>query len=167
MACVDIGVRERPYRQGVAYSAHCDPSGGSVDSMTLAISHAENGRAIIDLIREVLTSLSVGEGDLSVLIPAPTFTPGQQVKHNGGGASVIEDRGDTVLLAIRQAASAPALVITCTSPRHARKWERPILFWEIYRSVEMKKSDKEFQALRIRPVSKRSTTTVTLPRRPR
>jgi Terminase large subunit, ATPase domain len=35
------------------YSAWCDPSGGSGDSMTLAIAHAENNVAVIDLIREV------------------------------------------------------------------------------------------------------------------
>jgi hypothetical protein len=35
------------------YFAFVDPSGGSADSMTLAISHKEGDRAVIDLIREV------------------------------------------------------------------------------------------------------------------
>ena len=52
MACVDHGVMERPYCEGVRYSAFIDPSGGSNDSMTLAISHVEDGRAVLDLIRE-------------------------------------------------------------------------------------------------------------------
>ena len=53
IACVDHGVIERPYRTGVSYSAFGDPSGGSNDSMTLAISHVEDGRAVLDLVREV------------------------------------------------------------------------------------------------------------------
>ena len=50
--CADHGVIERPYCNGVRYSAFCDPSGGSNDSMTLAISHVEGERAVVDLIRE-------------------------------------------------------------------------------------------------------------------
>jgi hypothetical protein len=37
---------------GVGYAAFVDPSGGSADSMTLAIGHAEGDRVIIDAIRE-------------------------------------------------------------------------------------------------------------------
>lgn len=53
MACVDHGVIERPYRAGVKYYGFCDPSGGSNDSMSLVVTHAEDGRAMVDLIREV------------------------------------------------------------------------------------------------------------------
>jgi hypothetical protein len=35
------------------YFAHCDPSGGRQDSMTLAIAHAEGDVVVLDLIREV------------------------------------------------------------------------------------------------------------------
>jgi hypothetical protein len=52
-ACVDHGIMERPYCQGIKYHAFVDPSGGSNDSMTLAISHAEDGRAVLDVVREV------------------------------------------------------------------------------------------------------------------
>jgi hypothetical protein len=38
---------------GVDYVAFVDPSGGSQDSMTLAIAHEEGGRAILDCVREV------------------------------------------------------------------------------------------------------------------
>ena len=58
MACVDPGVIERPYRAGIKYYAHCDPSGGSNDSMTMTISHAEDGQAMVDLIREVRAPFS-------------------------------------------------------------------------------------------------------------
>lgn len=57
---VDEGVVERPPCDGVAYVGHVDPSGGRHDSMTLAIAHKdEHGRAIVDLIREVIPPLDV------------------------------------------------------------------------------------------------------------
>ena len=43
MGCID----------GVRYSAFVDPSGGSRDSMTLAISHGEKNIRVLDAIREV------------------------------------------------------------------------------------------------------------------
>ena len=52
-ACVDWGVHERPYRHDVKYAAFVDPSGGSNDSMTLAIAHAEDEVGVLDVIREV------------------------------------------------------------------------------------------------------------------
>ena len=44
---------ELPPLQGFSYYGFCDPSGGRQDSMTLAISHNDKGRVIIDLIKEV------------------------------------------------------------------------------------------------------------------
>ncbi len=52
-ACVDNGVRERPPLRANNYVAFCDPSGGSNDSMTLAISHTEGSTQILDLVREI------------------------------------------------------------------------------------------------------------------
>ena len=52
-ACVVPGRLELPPIANVTYHAHCDPSGGSVDSMTLCIGHAADGHAVLDLIREV------------------------------------------------------------------------------------------------------------------
>ena len=40
------GRRELPPVEDVSYSTFCDPSGGSSDSMTLAVGHAENGVAV-------------------------------------------------------------------------------------------------------------------------
>lgn len=51
-ACVSTGVFERGRTQGIRYSAFCDPSGGSADSMTLAIVHKEKGIAVLDALRE-------------------------------------------------------------------------------------------------------------------
>jgi hypothetical protein len=53
-AVVDVGVRERAPVAAVWYSAFTDPSGGSADSMTLAIAHREkDDTAVLDCVREV------------------------------------------------------------------------------------------------------------------
>lgn len=56
-ACVANGVYERAPLPGISYSAFVDPSGGSQDSMTLAISHhegnEEDGLSVIDATREI------------------------------------------------------------------------------------------------------------------
>jgi hypothetical protein len=49
---------ELPYISNVAYSAFVDPSGGSQDSMTLAIAHQEDGKRILDLVREIRAPFS-------------------------------------------------------------------------------------------------------------
>jgi hypothetical protein len=51
-ACVSPGTRELPPMRGVRYFGFVDPSGGSSDSMTLAIAHREGDRVIVDAIRE-------------------------------------------------------------------------------------------------------------------
>jgi hypothetical protein len=51
--CVVHERYEMPPITGMRYNAFVDPSGGSKDSMTLAISHVENKRKILDVIREV------------------------------------------------------------------------------------------------------------------
>jgi terminase large subunit-like protein len=51
-ACISLGVRERAYVDGEKYFGAIDPSGGSGDSMTLAIAHRCGDVAVLDLIRE-------------------------------------------------------------------------------------------------------------------
>jgi hypothetical protein len=51
-ACVAINVRERPPVLDEYYSAFVDPSGGSADSMTMAIGHREGDLIIVDALRE-------------------------------------------------------------------------------------------------------------------
>jgi hypothetical protein len=51
-ACVTSGVTVRAPLANVTYRAFVDPSGGSNDSMTLAISHSEGNRAILDCVLE-------------------------------------------------------------------------------------------------------------------
>jgi hypothetical protein len=48
----DHRVGERPFCGGLTYNGFVDPSGGSNDSFTLAISHVEAERVIIDVLRE-------------------------------------------------------------------------------------------------------------------
>jgi hypothetical protein len=71
-AAVPEGVREREYQPGVRYRAFVDPSGGSVDSFTLAIAHrdAKDGRGVLDAVREVRPPLSPESvaAELAVLI---------------------------------------------------------------------------------------------------
>ena len=51
--CVILDRKELPYLSSHKYGAFCDPSGGSQDSMTLAIGHREkDGRVVLDAIRE-------------------------------------------------------------------------------------------------------------------
>src|SRR5262249_45725122 len=51
--CVSVGRRERPPMQSVRYYAFIDPSGGSADSMTLAIGHKQDDVVVLDCVREV------------------------------------------------------------------------------------------------------------------
>jgi hypothetical protein len=51
-AVVIPGRRELPPLADVSYLAFVDPSGGAGDSMTLAIAHHDDGRGVLDAIRE-------------------------------------------------------------------------------------------------------------------
>ena len=62
-ACVDHGVHERAPQRGVIYRGFIDPSGGSADSFTAAISHYDLAQrtVIIDAMREVKPPFSPEE----------------------------------------------------------------------------------------------------------
>jgi hypothetical protein len=51
-SAITRGVRELPPIHGINYLGFVDPSGGSSDSMTIAIAHLEGDRAVLDAIRE-------------------------------------------------------------------------------------------------------------------
>ena len=54
LACVELGVRERPPQLGKhKYVSFTDPSGGSSDSMTTAIGHREGDLIVVDCVREI------------------------------------------------------------------------------------------------------------------
>jgi hypothetical protein len=50
--CIQPGVHERPPERQHSYTGFVDPSGGSSDSMTLAIGHVEGKTVILDCLRE-------------------------------------------------------------------------------------------------------------------
>jgi len=52
-ACVDRGTLQIPYNRAIVYSAFVDPSGGSNDSMTLAIAHKEFETHVLDHVEEI------------------------------------------------------------------------------------------------------------------
>jgi hypothetical protein len=51
-ACLDRGVRERPFDRAKSYVAFVDPSGGASDAFTLAIAHTEGKTQVLDVVRE-------------------------------------------------------------------------------------------------------------------
>lgn len=55
LACVEVGVRERPPQQGIKYFSFVDPSGGSSDSAVAVVGHAEGRTVVVDAIREILS----------------------------------------------------------------------------------------------------------------
>lgn len=60
-ACTVPDRLELPYCAGLVYYGFADPSGGSQDSFTLAIAHNEDGRVILDAIRERKPPFSPGD----------------------------------------------------------------------------------------------------------
>ena len=49
------------------------------------------------------TSRACGAGDVSVITPAPSFTPGTQFEHDGQILTVVRDEGDQVVFAVGDA----------------------------------------------------------------
>jgi hypothetical protein len=56
--CIDRGVFERAPNDATQYVGFVDPSGGSADSFTAAVAHADGERIILDAVREVKPSFS-------------------------------------------------------------------------------------------------------------
>jgi hypothetical protein len=46
------GVRELPPVRGIRYFGFVDPSGGSSDSMAMAVAHREGDKVVVDAVRE-------------------------------------------------------------------------------------------------------------------
>ena len=57
-ACVVPDRRELPPVSGTTYRAFTDPSGGSADSMTIAVGHTQDDVGVVDLVREVTPPFS-------------------------------------------------------------------------------------------------------------
>ena len=52
-ACTPAGVFEKPHEARHRYTGFVDPSGGSADSMTIAIAHKDGDMTVLDAVREV------------------------------------------------------------------------------------------------------------------
>lgn len=59
-ACITKNTRYRPPQPGIAYLGFVDPSGGSIDSFTAAVSHVDYSRetVVVDATREIRAPLS-------------------------------------------------------------------------------------------------------------
>jgi hypothetical protein len=57
-AAVDRGVSVRPPVKGLRYVSFCDPSGGTRDSFTAAVAHAEGSVAVLDALVEIKAPLN-------------------------------------------------------------------------------------------------------------
>ncbi len=88
-ACVMPGRHELPPIAGVDYVAFVDPSGGSQDSMTVAIAHAEGAeeprRIVLDVVREVRPPFSPDAvvGDFAALLKMYRVTTVQGDRYGG------------------------------------------------------------------------------------
>jgi hypothetical protein len=87
---VVAGRRELAPMRGLRYHAFCDPSGGSSDSMTLAIGHNEAGRIIIDAIRERKPPFSPSDACLEFSAALRSYNVGSIQSDRFGGAWVTE-----------------------------------------------------------------------------
>ena len=81
-AVVVPGRRELPPVSGHDYVAFVDPSGGSADSMTLAVAHRENAAAVLDAVREAPPPFS----------PEAVVEEFARLLHSYGVTSVMGDR---------------------------------------------------------------------------
>lgn len=78
--CVIGGRLELPPVKAVTYSAFCDPSGGSANSMTLAIAHREGEHAVLDAFREVKPPFSPEQvvSDFATLLKSTVWAPSSE-----------------------------------------------------------------------------------------
>jgi hypothetical protein len=65
-AAVDRGVTVRPPQPDITYKSFCDPSGGSGDSFTMAIAHAEDDAAVLDCLVEIHAPFNPDEATLHI-----------------------------------------------------------------------------------------------------
>jgi hypothetical protein len=60
-SCIVKNRRLVPFQKRFQYHAFVDPSGGRSDSMTMCLSHEENGKVVVDLLEERLAPFSPSE----------------------------------------------------------------------------------------------------------
>jgi hypothetical protein len=65
-AAVDRGVTVRPPQKDIRYKSFCDPSGGSGDSFTMAVAHAEGETAVLDCLIEIRAPFNPDSATLQI-----------------------------------------------------------------------------------------------------
>jgi hypothetical protein len=65
-AAVDRGVTVRPPQPRIFYKSFCDPSGGSGDSFTCAVTHAEGDAAVLDCLVEIHAPFNPDDATLRI-----------------------------------------------------------------------------------------------------
>lgn len=85
------GRRELPPMRGHCYEAFVDPSGGSADSMTLAIGHREGDKAVLDLLREVRPPFSPDEVSTQFATEIKRYRA-SEVRGDRYGAAWVQER---------------------------------------------------------------------------
>jgi hypothetical protein len=65
-AAIDRGVTVRPPQPDIVYKSFCDPSGGSGDSFTMAVAHAEGDTAVLDCLIEIHAPFNPDDATLRI-----------------------------------------------------------------------------------------------------
>jgi hypothetical protein len=81
-SAVDSGVTVRPPQKVIQYKSFCDPSGGSGDSFTMAIAHADDETAVIDCLVEIRAPFNPDQATLQIAATLKSY----------GISSTISDR---------------------------------------------------------------------------
>src|SRR6476620_5349856 len=84
MACIETGRTERGRLDGMRYHGFCDPSGGSKDSFSAAVAHAEGGDVILDRTVEIRAPFDPGAAVGEVVAMLREFGLGKIVGDRGG-----------------------------------------------------------------------------------
>ena len=91
-ACTIKGRFELPRAVGASHVAFCDPSGGSVDSMTMAIAHrSREGKGILDCLREARAPFVPADVVLEFIPVLKSYGISKVVGDHYGGAWVVEE----------------------------------------------------------------------------
>ena len=118
--CVVTNRHELPYATGARYHAFVDPSGGSADSMTLAIAHRDrDGMAVLDAIRERRPPFSPESGvnEFCGVLDATKFTASSAIVTPASGrASASRATASTMSRARRPSRIFTSISCRCSIP---------------------------------------------------
>jgi hypothetical protein len=88
-SAVDSGVTVRPPQKGIQYKSFCDPSGGSGDSFTMAITHADDETAVIDCLIEIRAPFNPDQATLQIAATLKSYGISSTVSDRYGAQWVV------------------------------------------------------------------------------